>query len=222
MKRGFWFVLLMLTACAVPQPTVLPTPTLLVVPVFVPLPTQTITPTPVPTFTLEPTFTPLPTQTLAPYEQYRIDYLRSRSYGGGVFEIVETLSEHSKFTTYTIRYPSDGLFIYGVMNIPHEEGLYPVVISVHGYYKPKTYQILETDFTIEDELANHGYITIHPTMRNYSPSDSGDNLFRVGDAIDILNLITLVKSGAVQKADPTRIGLGGRSMGGGITLRVLT
>lgn len=224
MKRGFWIVVFFLTSCTA-QTVAPPTPTLLTIPVFVPLPTHTITPTPIPTFTPEPTFTPFPTLTLAPYEQYSIDYLRSRSYGGGVFEVVETLSEHSKFTTYTIRYPSDGLFIYGVMNVPNTDGFHPVVISVHGYYKPKTYQILDTDFTIEDELADHGYVTIHPAMRNYSPSDSGDDLFRVGDTIDILNLIALVKSqggtGVLQKIDPNRMGLGGRSMGGGIVLRVL-
>jgi uncharacterized protein len=215
---------LLLTACAA-QP-VQPTPTLRVVSAFVPLPTETATSTPVATPTLEPTAIPTPASTLAPYEQYSIDYLRSRSYGGGTLDVAEKLAEHEKYTTYTVRYRSDGLYIYAVMNVPNGDAIYPVVISVHGYIDPHDYYILDTDFTIENHLAEEGYITIHPTLRNYPPSDGGDNLFRVGDSIDILNLIAIVKdqsgSGILQKADATRIGLGGRSMGGGITLRVLT
>jgi dipeptidyl aminopeptidase/acylaminoacyl peptidase len=46
-------------------------------------------------------------------------------------------------------------------------------------------------------------------------------------AVDVLNLIGLVKSqgaqtGPLEKADPTRIGLWGHSMGGGISTRVMT
>lgn len=161
-----------------------------------------------------------------PYEQYSIEYLRSRSYGGGTLDMAEKLAEHEKYTTYTVRYQSDGLYIYAVMNIPNGDAIYPVVISIHGYVEPDEYYILDTDFTIENALASEGYITIHPTLRNYPPSDSGDNLYRVGDSIDVLNLIAIVQqqagSGILQKADGTRIGLGGRSMGGGIALRVLT
>jgi dipeptidyl aminopeptidase/acylaminoacyl peptidase len=169
---------------------------------------------------------PSPTFTLAPYEGYRIDYLRRRSYGQGSFEVLEVLSEHPTFTTYFTRYQSDGLFIYAVMNLPHAEGMHPVLIAVHGYVHPSDYLVVGTDFKIENELAERGYITIHPTLRNYPPSDAGDNLFRVGDTIDVLNLIAMVRaqagSGPLEQADPERIALGGRSMGGGVVLRALT
>jgi dipeptidyl aminopeptidase/acylaminoacyl peptidase len=64
-------------------------------------------------------------------------------------------------------------------------------------------------------------------LRGYLPSDNGDNLFRVGMALDVLNLIAIVKEsagqpGALEAADGTRIGLWGHSMGGGIATRVLT
>jgi dipeptidyl aminopeptidase/acylaminoacyl peptidase len=64
-------------------------------------------------------------------------------------------------------------------------------------------------------------------LRGYAPSDTGDNLFRVGMAIDVLNLIALVQSQSggtdpLRTAMPDRIGMWGHSMGGGITTRVLT
>lgn len=222
MKKIFLFIFL-LTACAA-EPAQ-PTPTLLTIPIFIPLPTATETQTPLPTPMPESTATAFPAPILE-YEQYSIDYLRTRSYGGGTLDVAEQLSVHEKYTTYSVRYLSDELYIYAVMNVPNGDAVYPVVISVHGYFTPEEYYILDTDFAIENKLAEEGYITIHPTMRNYPPSDSGDNLFRVGDTIDILNLIAIVKSqsgfGILEKADSDRIGLYGRSMGGGISLRVLT
>jgi uncharacterized protein len=224
MKIRFLIVLFLLSACtAQPVP---PSPTLRVVSAFVPLPTETSTVTPVIPATVESTSIPAPASTLEPYEQYTVEYLRSRIYGGGSLDVAEKLAEHEKYTTYTVRYQSDGLYMYAVMNVPVGDALYPVIISVHGYIDPNEYYILDTDFTIEDQLAEAGYITIHPTLRNYPPSDQGDNLFRVGDSIDILNLIAIIReqsgTGILEKADGTRIGLGGRSMGGGIVLRVLT
>jgi uncharacterized protein len=224
MKIRFWAIALLLTACTAQPLTT--TPTLRNVPIFIPLPTETVTPTPIPSPIPSATIIPTLALTFAPYEQYSIDYLRARSYGGGTLDLAEKLAEHEKYTTYTVRYQSDGLYIYAVMNIPNGDAIYPVVISIHGYVEPKDYYVLETDFTIENVLASEGYITVHPTLRNYPPSEGGDNLYRVGDSIDILNLIAIVKEGAgsgvLEKADPTRIGLGGRSMGGGIALRVLT
>jgi dipeptidyl aminopeptidase/acylaminoacyl peptidase len=68
---------------------------------------------------------------------------------------------------------------------------------------------------------------LHPNLRGYPPSNEGDNLFRVGMAIDVLNLIALVQKnsgqpGLLQNADPEHIGLWGHSMGGGVSTRVLT
>src|SRR5258706_883988 len=223
MRKRFDVVVLFVTACSAQSAK--PTPTLLSAPVFISLPTQTITPTSTSTSIPSPTLD-LPALTPMPYEHYSIDYLRTRPYGGGTLNVAETLSKHQKFTTYSVRYQSDGLYIYAIMNVPVGDGVYPVIISVHGYAKPEGYHLLDTDFTIEDRLADEGYITIYPSMRNYPPSDSGDNLFRVGDTIDILNLIAIVKSqsgtGILQKADSDNIGLGGRSMGGGVVLRALT
>lgn len=172
-----------------------------------------------------PTFTPSPT--ISPYEQYTIDFLRGRTYGGGNIEIVETMEENDLFTRYLIRYPSDGLNIYGFANIPKGEGPFPVIIAIHGYVNVAVYQTLDYTTPALDTITQAGYIVIHPDLRGYPPSDNGDNLFRVGVAIDVLNLMALVKSNSgpselFAAAAPERIGLWGHSMGGNIVLRVLT
>lgn len=152
--------------------------------------------------------------------------LTTRTYGGGELRVEEILAENSLFTRYLVSYPSDGLTIFGFMNVPKREGTFPVVIASHGYIEPEIYLTLDYTTGYADALARSGYLVIHPNLRGYKPSDDGPNLFRVGMAIDVLNLIALVKSqggqpGALQQADPERIGLWGHSMGGGVSTRVM-
>ncbi len=186
-------------------------------PTATPSQTPTAAPTPLPTLTSTPD----------PYWTYTIDYLRSRSYGGGDLQIVQRVGANSAFTRYLIRYPSDGLMIDGFMNVPNGEGTFPVVVALHGYIDPAIYNTFDYTTHYADALASAGYLVVHPNLRGYPPSDSGDNLFRVGMAIDVLNLIAIVKTtggqpGPLQAANPERIGMWGHSMGGGITTRVLT
>ena len=194
-------------ATAAPTPTSIPMDTL----------------TPLPTATVLPTLSPTPD----PYYAYSIDYLRSRTYGGGAIEFLEVLGQNLYFTRYSIRYPSDGLNIYGFADIPNDAEQHPVIIALHGYIDPAVYTTLDYTTHYADALASAGYIVLHPNLRGYAPSDNGDNLFRVGMATDVLNLIALVnaQSGGkdpLKNANPNSIGLWGHSMGGGITTRVLT
>jgi len=171
--------------------------------------------------------TPTVTLTPAPYQQYTIDYLRQRSYGGGNIEIVNTIEISDQFTRTLIRYSSDDLTMYGFMNIPAGDGPLPVIIMLHGLGDSGSFNSLSFRSDIADALTRQGFMVIHPVMRGYPPSDSGDNTFRVGMAIDTLNLIALIKMqsgqpGALEKAAPDDIGLLGQSLGGNVALRILT
>ena len=187
-------------------------------------------PTPTASPTLEPTVTPTSTPDL--YFDYTIEHLRKRAYGGGTLEILEVLAENSWFTRYLFRYSSDGLWIYGFLNVPSPaspagDGPYPVIIALHGYIEPEIYNTVDYTTGYADSMTRAGYIVFHPNLRGYPPSDSGDNLFRVGMAVDALNLLALVKEKAqsidkLKDIDPSRIGMWGHSMGGGVTTRVLT
>src|SRR5688572_12932840 len=192
---------------------------------FEALPTATSIPS---TFTATPS-PPTPTIafTPAPYQQYTIDYLRQRSYGGGTIEIARTIEVSDQFTRTLIRYTSDNLTLFGFMNIPAGNGPFPVIIMMHGLGDSGSFSELNFRSDIVDTLTNQGYIVIHPIMRGYPPSNSGDNIFRVGMAVDMLNLIALIKTqggqpGALEKVMPDQIGILGQSLGGNVALRVLT
>lgn len=152
--------------------------------------------------------------------------LARRSYGDGALRIEETLAVGDAFTRSLVVWESDGLQVYGFMNVPAGEGPFPVVIVTHGYVDPAVYNTLTYTTRYADALARAGYLVIHPNLRGYPPSDEGPNPLRVGFAVDLLDLIAIVqrdggRPGPLQLADGSRIGLWGHSMGGGISLRVL-
>jgi dipeptidyl aminopeptidase/acylaminoacyl peptidase len=212
-----------------PTPSVLPTATR--TPSPTPTPTATLTPTPTPTPTATPTSTPTATPTQSPtpdpYAGLTIADLAARAYGGGELQVEEVLAVTAAFTRTLIAYPSEGLTIYGFMNVPQGEGPFPVVLALHGYIDSDIYTTVAYSTRYADSLARAGYLVIHPNLRNFPPSDEGPDPFRVGTAIDTMNLMALVREhggqpGPLEKADPSRIGLWGHSMGGGIALRVIT
>lgn len=250
LRKATWLVVLqavymLLTACipltTTPQDLVLPTlmpvaefpqlitapasPTPMLPPTETAVPTGTAVPvnTAVPTLTATPTISPTPD----PYAGYTIADLRARRYGDGALQIVEVMEERPRFTRYLVSYPSDDLTIYGFMNVPKNSATpLPVVLLLHGYVNPATYNVKAYTTSHADSLADAGYLVIHPNYRNHPPSDTGSNPFRAGFAIDVLNLMALVQKqggqvGPLQLADPTDINLWGHSMGGGVALRVL-
>lgn len=212
------------TATATASPTISPTAT------TVP-PSPTPAPTSVPATATTTTLPPATATTVAtpdPYAELTIDALTSRAYGGGLLEIEETLEVNDSFTRYLVTYPSDGLTIYGFMNVPNEGERFPVALALHGYVDPAAYDVVPYTRRYADALAEAGYLVIHPNFRNYPPSDSGPDPFRIGYAIDVLNLIAIIREqsrdplGTLRRADGNDIQLWGHSMGGGVALRVIT
>ena len=178
-----------------------------------------ITPSPISTISSVPTNSPL--------YPYSYDVLRQKQYGQGEIKIEGNLISDTKFTRYQISYPSDGLKIYGFIDVPLASGKFPVVIALHGHINLDVYRTMDYSSRYADLIARSGYIVIHPNLRNYPPSDNGLDQFYSGSADDVLNLIAMVRkqagqSGFLAKADASRIGIWGHSMGGGIALRVIT
>jgi dipeptidyl aminopeptidase/acylaminoacyl peptidase len=209
--RACWFYLLavcgLLAGCALASQPAWP---------------QTVgTPAPLPT--IQPALAP---PTPDRYAGLTIADLTARAYGEGELRVEQVLEVTATFTRTLITFPSDGLTVYGFMNIPQGEGPFPVVIVNHGYIDPAVYRTLAYTTRYADALASAGFIAIHPNLRGYPPSQEGPNEFRTGFAIDVLNLAAQVRKqagqpGPLAQADGQSIGLWGHSMGGGVTIRSL-
>lgn len=218
-----------------PLPTVVPA-TSTPIPAAVPA-TATVASTPTETASPLPSDTPTPasTPTPDPYVGLTIADLKAREYGGGELQSVQTIHVTDAFTRTLVSYPSDGLSIYGFMNVPFVQGPLPVALVLHGYIPPENYGTIAYTTRYADALARAGYLVIHPNYRNHPPSDRTEAFeggrethdFRVGYAVDVLNLLAIIQEqagrpGPLQKADPQQLHLLGHSMGGGIALRVIT
>ncbi|UCC63650.1 MAG: alpha/beta fold hydrolase, partial [Anaerolineae bacterium] len=178
-------------------------------------PTPTITPTPTSTATRHP---PTPTNTPNPRLPYYISRLRRQTFRGGTVKITGNIPDNEVYAAYYISYPSGELIITGYMYVPKGQGPFPVVILNHGYYDPELYYTGTGTQREADYLARQGYLTVAPDYRNYGESSAGDSLLLVGYVEDVLHLISSVRT--IDQADPSRIGLLGPSMGGGVSIKV--
>jgi len=204
-------VFILLAACQ-PSPHILSSP----MPRATEVIRETSTPSPVPTVTFTPSPTPTIEELIFPYT---INGLREHEFKSGSIHVRNILDETTTFTTYLIDYPSDGLTITGVMQIPMGEGPFPVILMNHGFFSRSVYRSGDGTDRAAAFLAEHGYITLASDYRSWGDSDVGPSFFYSGLVIDVINLMNAIPS--IEQADPQRIGMWGHSMGGGVTTKVL-
>jgi len=152
-----------------------------------------------------------------------IPSLSNRNYEGGAINTEEQLNSSDLFSSFIISYPSDGLKIYALLNIPNDKkpkNGFPVLIINHGYINPKNYSTVNSYKTITDYFSSNGFLVIKPDYRgNANSKIDNKDLMRFAYPIDVMNLITSIKN--IQEADRKNIYLWGHSMGGEVTLKVL-
>jgi uncharacterized protein len=211
LRRASLVFIVLVVACQSSPPSLPSTPT----------PTQaiaeTITPSPLPTYTFTASPTPTVDELIFPYT---INGLRQHNFRSGKIHIRSTLDDKNQFyKSYLIDYPSDGLTITGMMQIPAGEGPFPVIVMNHGFFSRSVYHSGDGTDRASPYLAEHGYITLASDYRSWGESDIGSSFFYSGLVIDVVNLINAIPS--IPDADPSRIGIWGHSMGGGVTMKVL-
>ena len=197
-------------------------------------PLSTVTPTPsaASSLTAVPTTTPSPTQIPAaapstaasaephPLLAYTIPAFQAQEFPGGPLNIRKTLQENETFSSYYIDYPSDDLTITGLMHVPTGGGPFPVLILLHGYFERDQYYPGADTWQAAEQFAANGYLVLSPDLRSWGESDPGLSIFHMGLLADVLHLISSLSF--FPEADPSRVGLWGHSMGGGIATKVLT
>lgn len=151
-----------------------------------------------------------------------IERLREREYEPSQITIGSTIANNGSYSGHIFSYLSDGLKIYGRMNVPNGDGAFPVVVLNHGYFNQSTFMSGDGTQTMADILARNGYLTLASDYRGFGKSENdsqGSRGHNPNYAIDVLNLLASVKN--ADKADPDRIGMWGHSMGGEVALRVV-
>lgn len=150
--------------------------------------------------------------------------LMQKRYNGRDLRTVGVLARNDAYTRYSVRFLSGRLRISGIMNVPTGRGPFPVLILNHGYIDPDIYTSGRGLAREQDYLAKRGYVVLHVDYRNHGQSDDDPNYelnLRLGYTEDVINAVYAVKESSLPYLDGDRIGMLGRSMGGGVTFNAL-
>ncbi|MDJ0752876.1 MAG: alpha/beta fold hydrolase [Ardenticatenaceae bacterium] len=182
-------------------------------------PSPSSTPESNPTATPTNVSEPVPTATPDPLLPFTLAGLQADTYPAGQILVTEIVEQTAAYTHSAITYQSDGLTITGRLHLPAGEGPFPVIILIHGYMPREEYRSGWGTWQSAAYFAEHGYIAIAPDLRSWGGSESGPSLFQTGLVRDVLYLISAIES--LPQADPSRVGLWGHSMGGGIATKAV-
>ena len=151
---------------------------------------------------------------------YSIEALRGRTYAGGEIRLHQVIERAGTHASYLFSYPSDGLRITGVAEIPTSPGPHPVVVLNHGFVLPAQYQSGVGTRAISSELVRRGILTLASDYRGLGGSED-DGRFNVGArleyGIDVLNLVASLPS--LPEARNSVVGMWGHSLGSDVSLR---
>ncbi len=162
--------------------------------------------------------------TSTPFNLVSVPALTAQRYDGRGLRITGTLSKSLAFTRYAVAYLSGRLTVTGVLVVPNRAGRHPVVVIAHGYMDPARYtsgSMLERE---QAALAANGFVAFQIDYRNYARStrEGAEPVARpLGYPADLINAVVALRKARLPFADSTRIGLFGRSMGGGVVLDAL-
>jgi dipeptidyl aminopeptidase/acylaminoacyl peptidase len=150
--------------------------------------------------------------------------LFDREYDGGALRTGAVLAETDAYTRYFVSYRSDGRRVSGILNVPRGRGPHPGLVLAHGYIDPAVYVNGQGLMREQDWLARAGYVVLHTDYRNHAQSGkdpSAERRMRLGYTVDTINAVHALRRTEQVRVDDDRIGLLGRSMGGGVVYNVI-
>lgn len=156
-----------------------------------------------------------------------IDHLSRMRLEGTDLTLEKILIDNAAYVQHAISYRSNGLKISGILNIPKGEGPFPLLIFNHGYIAPSAYTRGRGLRREQDYMAKHGFAVLHTDYRGHGHSDPSPDTREIYDAgfeyaMDSMNAVLAVRAAALPSIDARRVGMLGHSLGGGVTLNVLT
>jgi dipeptidyl aminopeptidase/acylaminoacyl peptidase len=150
--------------------------------------------------------------------------LMQQEYDGGDLRLGDVIVSTDAYTQHFVTYRSGDLTISGVMNVPAGDGPFPVLVLAHGYIDPAYYANGQGLRREQDYLAREGYVVLHTDYRGHAASDddpAAERELRLGYTEDVVNAVLAIRRSRLPFLDRQRVGLLGRSMGGGVVYNAL-
>jgi dipeptidyl aminopeptidase/acylaminoacyl peptidase len=165
------------------------------------------------------TSTPTPTPT---YDKRSLPAMFDEDITGGDLRRVGESQDLGAYTRQEVRYRSGDLTISGLLLVPDGAGPHPAVVLNHGYIDPAVYRNGQGMPREQDYLARQGYVVLHTDYRGHAGSDNVGPVeleLRLGYARDSIAAVKALRE--LDEVDPDKIGMLGRSVGGGVTMNAL-
>ena len=162
--------------------------------------------------------------TSTPFNFVSIPALTGHRFDGRGLRLERVLLRTLALTRYAVSYRSGDLRITGVLDAPTRVGRHPLVVMAHGWTDPAAYtsgSMLERERSL---LAENGFAALQIDYRNHAGStrESVGVVARpLGYPEDLVNAVRAVERARLPFVDSDRVGLFGRSMGGGVVLNAL-
>jgi dipeptidyl aminopeptidase/acylaminoacyl peptidase len=162
--------------------------------------------------------------TSTPFNFVSVPALRAHRFDGRDLRLERVLLRTLALTRYAVSYRSGDLRITGVLDAPTRAGRHPLVVLAHGWTDPADYtsgSMLERERSL---LAANGFAALQIDYRNHAGStrEAGGTVARpLGYPEDLVNAVRAVERARLPFVDTDRVGLFGRSMGGGVVLNAL-
>jgi len=158
--------------------------------------------------------------------------LAAQTHRGDQLTLGAVRERTAAYTSHDISYRSrsttpsgaEAYRITGVVNVPTGRGPFPAVVLAHGYIDPAVYVRGQGMTRERGYLAARGYIALHVDYRNHAESDDDPTYqtdLRLGYAADVINAVKALRASRDLPVADDRIGLFGRSMGGGVVQKAL-
>lgn len=194
-----------------------------------------------------------------PLEKYSFQRLRKAEIFPSEIIIGRKLKDNPDFASFLYTYTIDKNLlnsdadktVSGLINIPKEPGVYPVLVMYRGFVPRESFTTGEGTRRTAEEFARNGFITLAPDFLGFGESDAGadgsieDRLQTYPTALTMIASVSnlpqaletfeqaqatitpsITSSSGKEiitdiKADPQKVGIWGHSNGGHIALAVL-
>jgi len=171
-----------------------------------------------------PKVAPTPTNTLRPPHPVSLPAYFLRDFRGGDLRLEGEIGRTDAYVKHRVSYRSDDLRVSGTLSVPFGDGPHPALVLAHGYIDPAVYTNGRGMMRYQDWLARAGYAVLHTDYRNHAFSGTdpdAERHLRLGYTADVINAVQALRATRRVPVDDERVGLVGRSMGGGVIYNVL-
>ena len=168
-----------------------------------------------------------------PLEKYTFVNLKKNKFPASAVILGQVLDEKENYISQMFYYNVQYKKVSGLINVPKEEGTYPVIVMIRGFVPKETYSTGVGTQKAGEFFAQNGFVTLAPDFLGYGQSDnpsrnSIEERFQTyTTALNLLSSLDNLNSGLDAsysgkiKADTLKVGMWGHSNGGQIALSIL-